>query len=144
MRQSITTTPAPPPNDGEAAVYRLFGEEGELLYIGSTSDLTRRWIDHKRERVWWSRVVSYTLEWHANRSAAYVAEGVAVKLEAPLHNILGTPAGSALARSSHSSWVERRRAIGVFSDYADHPDGAVVAFARAREDYEASLSAGQS
>lgn len=136
----ITLPPEAPPSKGSAAVYRLFDAARSLLYIGSTRDPGRRWMDHKREKAWWPDVATYTMEWHPSRSAAYEIEGTAVKAEKPSRNVLGTPKGAVLGQNSHAAWVARRKAIGVFGDYTGHPDGATLAFARARADYQARIA----
>ncbi|MFJ7489737.1 hypothetical protein ACIQZB_00500 [Streptomyces sp. NPDC097727] len=72
-----------------AAVYRLWGAEGILLYIGSAYDPEERAKDHKHT-TWWPRVTRRTDEWHDSREAAYDAEGRAIAAESPAHNVAGT------------------------------------------------------
>ncbi|MFE2297918.1 GIY-YIG nuclease family protein [Streptomyces sp. NPDC059445] len=79
QRAALTTKPT--------ALYRLYDAFGRLLYIGMTSDLPRRWKEHRTEhRYWWHQVVERSLEWFPIRRQAWRAEGRAVLAELPLHN----------------------------------------------------------
>ncbi|MFC8885850.1 hypothetical protein ACFT54_09845 [Streptomyces cinereoruber] len=73
-----------------AAVYRLWAEDGSLLYIGSAYNPEGRCKGHQ-SKPWWPLVASRTDEWHATREAAYAAEREAIPRESPAHNVFGTP-----------------------------------------------------
>lgn len=73
-----------------AAVYRLYDEDGELLYIGSSYDPARRCKEHQ-EKGWWPQVAQRTVVWHKSREAAYEKEAKAIKAERPRHNQASTP-----------------------------------------------------
>jgi predicted GIY-YIG superfamily endonuclease len=77
-------------NHRPAAVYRLFTEDGTLLYIGSAYDPDHRCASH-RKKVWWPQVARRTEEWHPSRGAAYSAEMAAIASEGAVHNEMGTP-----------------------------------------------------
>jgi hypothetical protein len=52
-----------------------------------TSDIPRRWKEHRREhRYWWHQVAERSLEWFPTRRQAWRAESRAVLAELPLHN----------------------------------------------------------
>ncbi|MFJ1695689.1 GIY-YIG nuclease family protein [Streptomyces sp. NPDC088252] len=78
------------PDSRRAAVYRLYDEDGELLYIGSSYDPARRCKDH-HEKPWWPQVAQRTVVWHKTRAAAYKKEAKAIKAERPRHNQVSTP-----------------------------------------------------
>jgi hypothetical protein len=68
-------------------LYRLHDAFGRLLYIGMTSNLPRRWKEHRTEhRYWWYQVAERSLEWFPTRRHAWRVESRAVLAELPLHN----------------------------------------------------------
>ncbi len=75
------------------ALYRFFGAERKLLYVGITHDPGMRWRGHS-EQVWWVEVESITIEWLPNRDAALAAEQIAIATEDPLFNVKHAGAGS--------------------------------------------------
>lgn len=78
----------------QAGVYRCYGADGELLYIGATSDLARRLRDRPRDH-WWPDVARITEEWHPTAPSAFAAERLAITAEQPRYNIdwkTGAPA----------------------------------------------------
>lgn len=87
---SIATLPPERPAEGWAAVYRFFDPGKELIYIGSSNGLARRWSHHRRTQTWWPQVAYYDLSWHANRGLAYAAEMKAIGDAEPRHNVMGT------------------------------------------------------
>ncbi|MFD5509136.1 hypothetical protein ACFWIB_15345 [Streptomyces sp. NPDC127051] len=74
-----------------AAVYRLYGTNDELLYIGSAYDPAERCKEHKRQP-WWGEVVRRADEWHPTRGHAYDAEMRAIDADKPRYNVMGTAA----------------------------------------------------
>lgn len=63
-------------------VYRLFDDDGRLLYIGSTGNVFGRFDGHKRKP--WARYVAREC---ADREAAYWLEAAAITDEAPALNV---------------------------------------------------------
>lgn len=84
-----------PPTDLDrpTALYRFFGKEGDLLYVGITKRLRVRTTEHARdyEDTWWPLVCSRSVEWWPTRGEAGRAERRAIHEERPLHNVLHTP-----------------------------------------------------
>lgn len=74
----------------ETAVYRLFNEGDELLYVGISRNPMARWAEHA-ERHWWAQVSQFTVEWHPTREAALSVELQTIHDDKPAHNVLGTP-----------------------------------------------------
>lgn len=68
-------------------LYRLYGEAGELLYVGISDHLGRRLHQHSKTKSWWGDVRRIDCEPHQTRQAAEAAEADAVRRELPLHNI---------------------------------------------------------
>lgn len=85
----MSVRPASPPRDGWAAVYRLYSDGGELLYIGSTVNPPQRWSHHKGTKDWWPSVAAYRLDWWPGAEQAYAEEYKAIRAEQPKRNQLG-------------------------------------------------------
>lgn len=81
----ISVLPAPE-TTGRAAVYRIFGDEQRLLYIGSSERPRQRWHEHRNRTTWWPEARAYSLTWLPTREAAYEAESSAIKAERPVFN----------------------------------------------------------
>jgi predicted GIY-YIG superfamily endonuclease len=92
LSSAISHVLAKIPQPGETALYRFFGPDGELLYVGITKNPSVRFADHSRTYAmsWWPRAVALTVEWHPTRTAAGRAERAAIRAEEPLHNIQHT------------------------------------------------------
>jgi hypothetical protein len=69
------------------ALYRLFGADGELLYIGISDAFGRRWRDHAMSKPWWPDVRRQAIDWHPSREDAEAAEKAAIKAERPKYNV---------------------------------------------------------
>ncbi|MEW5810236.1 MAG: GIY-YIG nuclease family protein [Actinomycetota bacterium] len=70
-------------------VYRIFTEDGLLLYIGSTRNLPNRLEDH-RHTAWFSLAHRVETEAFDTDYAARVAESEAIARENPAANVVGT------------------------------------------------------
>lgn len=68
------------------ALYRLYADDGSLLYVGVTDDLRARLASHQRQKPWWPAVMRKTVTWYESRLAAEVAEANAISSESPIHN----------------------------------------------------------
>lgn len=69
------------------ALYRLFDQEGRLLYVGVAFDPEARWKGHAAEKAWWGLVMERRVEWFDTRTDALIAEVAAIKADLPLYNI---------------------------------------------------------
>jgi hypothetical protein len=83
---SIAMRPAGQPREGMAAVYRFYGSDRALLYIGSTNHPAMRWSRHGERQPWWPEVDAYQLEWWPDRAQAFTEEFKAIWAEAPRYN----------------------------------------------------------
>lgn len=72
--------------DQENVVYRLWGEEGDLLYVGVTAHLRERMWSHQAHKPWWDEVAAITVERHESRQDAERAEAKAILEEVPGKN----------------------------------------------------------
>ncbi|MET4670788.1 GntR family transcriptional regulator [Streptomyces sp. PvR018] len=75
---------AEPPE--RTALYRLYGTDERLLYIGISNNPEARWERHKMFRAWWPDVARSRVEWLPSRDAAFAAEEIAIRAEAPRFN----------------------------------------------------------
>lgn len=73
----------------KTAVYRLFAEDGTLLYVGITGNPVERMRRHAQKRPWWSAVDWIEFEVYETPRSARDAELVAIHTEAPVHNVMG-------------------------------------------------------
>lgn len=75
------------------ALYRLFGHDGTLLYVGIASNPRLRWKQHARAATWWDQVDPgrTRVEWYPSRASARSAETVAIMSEVPSYNVAGSP-----------------------------------------------------
>lgn len=70
------------------ALYRLFGDDEALLYIGIAANFGDRWQRHGRQQPWWPEVRRQTVEWHPDRDSAEDAEAQAIRNERPRYNVI--------------------------------------------------------
>lgn len=69
-------------------LYRFFGRDGSLLYVGITANVGSRWKTHSREKPWWTEVASCTIEHFTDRPSVEGAEIQAIRTEAPQYNVV--------------------------------------------------------
>ena len=69
------------------SLYRFFGSEDVLLYIGLTVNLPTRLTSHATGKPWWHDVVRMSVQAYPDRAAVVEAERLAIIAEGPLHNI---------------------------------------------------------
>lgn len=69
------------------AVYRLWDEDGELLYVGITYDVRERWRHHNKHKPWWPQVAHERFDWYETRPEAEEAEVHAIVVGNPVHNV---------------------------------------------------------
>lgn len=78
------------------ALYRFYGADDSLLYVGITHRLPDRFGAHKRHKPW-DQVSRISIEHYPNREQALAAEAEAIRAESPLWNVVHN-AGSATTR----------------------------------------------
>lgn len=97
-------------------VYRFFGFDGLLLYVGVSHDPHSRWAFHRLSRDKWAMIDHdrTTIEWFDDRPTAEAAERAAIGSEDPLWNCRGsnTP-GDRLELERH---VMSRHALSIPDD----------------------------
>ena len=93
----------------QTALYRLYGRDDQLLYVGIASDLSRRWDQHSRAQSWWHLVTRREVEWLSDRPSAEAAEVQAIQTEAPLFNKDHVP-DRRLGQGQYDDTADRKRA----------------------------------
>lgn len=68
-------------------LYRFWGDQGVLLYVGITKDLTARTAQHQADKPWFRLVRDCTIEMFDGRPEALLAEREAITTEFPLFNL---------------------------------------------------------
>jgi predicted GIY-YIG superfamily endonuclease len=69
--------------EGQTAVYRLYGSDRRLLYVGISTNPDRRWYEHSLEKMWWHLVTEKQVSWHENREQALIVEEEVERRENP-------------------------------------------------------------
>lgn len=72
----------------EVALYRVFGADDLLLYVGISNEFGRRWKEHAKTKPWWLERRRLTVdEWFSSRQDAEAAEIAAIRTENPKYNL---------------------------------------------------------
>lgn len=76
-----------PYNSGDLnAVYRLYGCDASLLYVGITNNPLRRWKQHAADKDWWDSVDHILLMPFGKADTAAYMERQIIRDERPLYN----------------------------------------------------------
>lgn len=78
-----------PDSSAPTSLYRLYGADGALLYVGISTRPFQRVREHSKGQTWWTEVASQTFEHFPTREEAAAAELDAIRTENPQHNIAG-------------------------------------------------------
>lgn len=70
-----------------ATLYRLFDQDGTLLYVGATLNVFSRLAAHRSRQPWFFEVARVELEHFEERADALRAEARAIEEEEPKHNV---------------------------------------------------------
>lgn len=71
----------------EHILYRFYGTDGALLYVGITNSIGSRFKDHAREKPWWFEVADCRVAFYADRASLARAEADSIAYEHPRYNI---------------------------------------------------------
>lgn len=102
------------------AVYRLFDDADDLLYVGVSTKPHKRFHQHASDKWWWNQVVRKDITWFELDSTASFAEKTAIESESPRYNVAGVS-------MSYIRYVARRSV-----DYVDTPRQSAVSAELAR------------
>lgn len=68
-------------------LYRLYADNGDLLYVGITKNVGARFKEHANTKPWWTEVSETHFEQYPDRATAANREREVISLEHPVHNI---------------------------------------------------------
>lgn len=94
------------------ALYRLYGADDALLYIGISAHPRSRLVQHQRQKSWWDEVRRHEVLWLSSRADAFAAETAEITLEGPKYNSVGTARHAEKCRAGYLAYrarVARRR-----------------------------------
>lgn len=82
----VEAAPPEPEVDHPHTLYRAFGADGRLLYVGISKNFKKRKQQHAARSQWYSLAVEWHEELYPNRKAALAAEATAILEERPIFN----------------------------------------------------------
>lgn len=103
-------------SEERTALYRHFDAGGVLLYVGISTDVLRRLLQHRERSGWIEHVSRVELEWFASRREAVSAEAVAIQRELPPWNVLRPSCASVFAGNFAIEHVTSGRRDGNYFD----------------------------
>lgn len=116
------------------ALYRFYGKDDVLLYVGISDEPHRRRQEH-RDRAWWPEVVTQVIEWFDARERALHEELRAIRRERPKYNLAGVlPEGAPLPAETDARPDDPRGLA---------PVDVEAAFREALEEIKATEDAGE-
>jgi hypothetical protein len=121
-------------NSQETFLYRLFDEDGVLLYIGISNAWQHRMQEHRRTQPWWDQVAHVFPISFPDRRSALDAEARAIRRERPLHNIVHA---SAELPGTAPTWFCDYCGERTPDGYLFVPDGDSQRFYAEKESWEA-------
>lgn len=77
------------PDERRTSVYRIFDEDGYLLYVGVAVEPFTRLDTHYRKKPWWHLVHHVDIEWFATRQDAMDEELRVIRTNIPVYNVQG-------------------------------------------------------
>lgn len=116
-----------PESPERTALYRMFNQANDLLYVGIARSPEDRWAVHAytAARTWWPLVSRKTVDWLPSREEALKVELEAIRTEAPKYNVAGVPSPLALASNGAVQAVDKRSRASRYSQVADELRGAI-------------------
>jgi hypothetical protein len=74
-------------DDGQTWLYRLYGSDLQLLYVGISHRWPSRMKQHSKDKSWFDLVCRVDVESYPSRRDAQKAEQTAISRERPIHNV---------------------------------------------------------
>lgn len=71
---------------GAASVYYFYDRQGNLLYVGMTQDIRRRWAQHAEDKSWWHLVARKEYVTYSTREEAARVEAHQIRTQRPMFN----------------------------------------------------------
>lgn len=83
---------------GSTHLYRHWGEDGELLYVGISMSTLMRLSQHRADSEWFPEIAKVTIERFSTRAEALEAERKAIQTEGPRYNVIHKGPGNVRRR----------------------------------------------
>jgi len=92
------------------ALYRFWGSDGALLYVGISNHPDLRWAQHAADKPWWGQVTrKEVVGWYSTRGKAERAEMLAIRSERPRYNVIHNERNPhRVAYRKHAAGIGRR------------------------------------
>lgn len=90
-------------------LYRMYGSDDRLLYIGITADVDQRFTQHGTVQPWWREVAVIRVEHFDDRASVEAAEREAIRSELPAYNRTHLPKPPRVVDSSQHTPVRATR-----------------------------------
>jgi hypothetical protein len=99
--------------DETHTLYRFYGSDERLLYIGISVNPWSRFKQHRDDKQWWDDIAQITMEKYPSRETVLEAERRAIGAEKPEHNVVHNRGRSyATAPANAHTWRFRGRNPG--------------------------------
>lgn len=103
---------------GPYALYRMWADDGRLLYIGCSYSPMTRMSEHERMQPWATDISKITVTWLPDFASASEAERMAIAAESPIWNVQHSATKTRkigihnprFDRSDRSTWVSQAKA----------------------------------
>ena len=69
------------------SLYRFYGDDGALLYVGISANPAARFARHSDDKAWWEEVRGIGMEPYPDRDSVLAAEARAIEVERPRYNL---------------------------------------------------------
>ena len=101
-------------------LYRHFGEDGELLYVGISLSAVARLSAHNQSATWANSIRRVEIQAFPDRRLAELAEATAIQNERPKHNIRGyRPIGSMDLITAARAEAPESEDVKILCDYME-------------------------
>lgn len=118
------------------SLYRLYGDEDTLLYVGMSMNLPGRLTNHRVQKPWWTLVRHITVEHFETKAAVLTAEREAIQSEQPIWNIQHNLGRDLTAVGPHEEAIELLFGLAPGLEHPASRRALAAAFDVARRDDE--------
>lgn len=98
----------------EHVLYRFFDQTNDLLYVGITCSVPKRFGQHRDTKEWWPQIAAVRMEHFNDRASVLAAERAAVAAEKPKYNIHLQGGGPGSLAVPDDDDEEPDRAVGLW------------------------------
>lgn len=109
-RAALVSEPRP------GVLYRMYDQDGGLVYVGISVSLPARLIQHRQSQPWWSDITSISVQHFPTIREARDAERVAIAEERPRYNVRDSPCPPSGGSPAALHKGQRQHTIGVDDD----------------------------